>query len=144
MGGNFNRTVHKLHQFLQICHLCLSTTFYKKIAIPQSLDAFEVPAVAWKPFCIARGDSLLRGYSSLAEVITKYLCQLSLLIYSTLSKSDSDSEIYFVSCVCQQKKPYLERKEFTTLSPHPSPSQTRGCISKLISSRHYTRTLSAV
>ena len=51
---------------------------------------FRVPAIAWKPFCIAKGDSLLRADSSLAEFITKYLGQFSLLIYSSLSESESE------------------------------------------------------
>ena len=82
---------------------------------------FRVPAIAWTPFCIAKGDSLLRDDSSLAEVITKYLGQLSLLMYSFYcpSQSSSLSFVQFVSFVCQQKKPYLEGKKFITLSPHP-------------------------
>ena len=52
--------------------------------------------------------------------------------------------VNFVSFLCRQKNLYLERKEFTKLSPHPSPSPRRGCIRERISSRHYIRVISAV
>ena len=52
--------------------------------------------------------------------------------------------VHFISFVFEKlKKPYLEGKEFTTHSPHPPPTPTRGCIRKQTSSRHHIRAQSA-
>ena len=54
------------------------------------LVLLRVPAIAWKPFCTVKGDSLLRGFSSLADVRTTNMGQLSFLrkvCYLSLSPS---------------------------------------------------------
>ena len=56
------------------------------------LMLFRVPAIAWKPFCKAKGDSLLRSdsFTCYRQVITKYLGQLSSFMYSSLPESESE------------------------------------------------------
>ena len=52
---------------------------------------FRVPAIAWKPFCTAKGDSLFRGRSSLADFINRNLGQVSHVKNCSLSEFVSDS-----------------------------------------------------
>ena len=54
------------------------------------LVLLRVPAIAWKPFCTAKGDSLLKGCSSLANLTTMNLGQLSFV--RKISSSDFESE----------------------------------------------------
>ena len=48
-------------------------------------------AIAWKPFCTAKGDSSLKGLSSLADVGTTNLGQLSSVKKSSLAELESKS-----------------------------------------------------
>ena len=55
------------------------------------LRLLRVPAIAWKPFWIANGDSLLGGKSSLDDSTTRNLGQL-LLVLQKRSLLESVSE----------------------------------------------------
>ena len=117
----------------EILSLGFPRAFHEEGSVSNLLVLLRVPAVAWKPFCTAKGDSLLSGFSSLADVRTIYLRQLSLVMNKSVSESESSSSglVRFIH-LCNAEDPTEEaisrEKEFTTLSPHPPPSPTRGCI----------------
>ena len=54
------------------------------------------PSISWKAVCIAKGDNLLGGDSSLAEVIIKYLGQVELFMYSSLSESEFELCLFHI------------------------------------------------
>ena len=53
------------------------------------LVLLRVLAIAWKRFCIAKGDSLLRGSYSLADDRKTNLGQLSFIKKGSLTESES-------------------------------------------------------
>ena len=65
-----NKNCNHLIFFLPICPLETSLTslrHHEKGPFSQPLALFRIPATVWKPFCTANGDSLFRGFSSLAD-----------------------------------------------------------------------------
>ena len=60
------------------------------------LVLLRVLAIAWKPFYTAKGDSLLNGRSSLADLTTINLGQLSFVRKSLLAVSESESSSVLV------------------------------------------------
>ena len=85
-----------------------------------------VPATAWKPFWIAKGDSLLSGRSSkmtprLETLANCYSCRRVHFHSPSLSPGHC-SVIFFYLWV-----PCYVCERFITFCPHPPPSPTRGC-----------------
>ena len=93
-----------------------------------------VPAIAWKPYCMAKGDSLCREASTLADFTTRNLGHVTKRSYS-----ESESVFFSLSFLSLFRGILWAMLGFMwsiTLSPHPPPSPTRECICKRISSKH--------
>ena len=98
------------------------------------LELFRVVPIAWKPVCIAKEDNLCRGALSLADLITRNLGYVWRVTKLSYSESVSFSLLPFLTLFKGILWAKLGFKCFITLSSHPPPGPTRGCICERISS----------
>ena len=91
------------------------------------LMLLRVPAITWNPFWITKGDSLLRGRSSLDDSTTRNHGQLLLVLQKhSLLESMSESWSLFHNLLFLFEGVYVYLW-FVTLCPHLPPSPRRGC-----------------
>ena len=107
----------KLTVFSRFSALILLEHSTRKDPSLQLLVLFRVTAIAWNPFCTAKGDSLLNFFSSLAYLTTMNLGQLSFVRKSSLSDSESESEsglvllFYFIFLLFGKAKGAIFRRK---------------------------------
>ena len=74
-----HRSINKSRRSHQILRLGSSGALYKEGSVSQPLGALQGSGYCLETLCAAKGDSLLKGFSSLADVITMNLGQVLLV-----------------------------------------------------------------
>ena len=100
MSDSSRHLITPRDEFSILCTWVFLEHFTRKDPSLNLLVLLRVPAIAWKPFCTAQGDSLLNGRSSLADLTTIKLGQLSFVRKSSLSVSESESSSVLVGFCC--------------------------------------------
>ena len=161
MYRHVHQPVNKVNCFQQIFCLGFSRTLHEKGPISYPLGALKGSGYSLKGSGYCLETLLHREERQLAQrpLFTRrlnhdkprsvILCEKKLIVRVQVRVIISSCcffcVFFFFFCFLEKpRKLYLEGRWFITLSPHPPPSPTRGCIIERISSRHYIRAQSTI